>query len=203
MRTYDRDLRTNRLPHEPHLPAGLQFVVVGYWILLGIGAVMLVATGWQWYSASRNAREFEKDVRSAQVREEQLRSVIGKLGQRRRLISNVETWLLDRSDLEALYHACAELASDEVVIQHLGIERKPESSDLAIRVVVEGASAVFTPFFRRLTSYLTAMPSLKIADIQMDMRPHGAVLSLDVHAEGFSAAMPASQVILTKAKGED
>ena len=187
MKLYQRDLRLERLDYTPHLSSSVKGVVVGFYILLGIGLTTLGAYSIGYWKSKEQANVVREDLRGANKQLEMLKSVTVQLEERRELAADIQAWLSQRYDLEAIYHECVGLAHSDLLMQSFAVSYESSRSTLVFSIGVEGDAQSYNTYFRTLTSFFTTAPETKVADIQISPRPDGALLSIEVLAEGESA----------------
>ncbi len=180
MRLYQRDLRSEPLTYAAHLPPSLKVVVVGFYILLGIGVSGLGAYGFQMWKTNRQATTLQNEIVSTEQQRAMLESVLDGITRRWELVSDIQAWLQNGYDLESVYHDCVGLVPRGMLLQSFAIQHLPQKSTLEFSIIVEGDSAAYNPYFRALTSYFSTTSRMKIADIQIDVRRNGAILTLEV-----------------------
>ena len=188
MRLYQRDLRTERMTFVTHLPPLLRSVVVCFYILLGIGVTGLGAYSLQLWKNSQRTKALLEELSIATEQHEMLNSVAERLHKRRELVSDIQAWLRSRFDLEAIYHHSVSFVPGDMLLQSLSVKYLPAKSTLDLHIAVEGDSRTYSAYFRALTAYFATTPEIKLADIQIDTRPNGALLSIEVLIDGWSPA---------------
>ena len=188
MRLYQRDLRLERLEYTPHLPATVKGVVIGFYILIGIGLTTLGAYSVGYWKSKQQANVIQEDLRGARGQLEMLKSVTVQLEERRELANDIQAWLSQRYDLDEIYHQCVSLAHRELLMQSFSVSHESARSTLVFEIGVEGDAHSYNKYFRALTSYFTTAPETKVADIQVTPRPNGALLSIEVLTEEESAS---------------
>ena len=128
----------------------------------------------------KQASSLQAEILKANEQHVMIESVLDRISQRKEVAYNIQAWLQNRYDLESIYHECVRLVPSGMLLQSFAVKHLPNKSTLDFKIAVEGDSATYNRHFRALTSYFTNMPNLKIADIQIDVRPGGALLSLDI-----------------------
>ncbi len=185
MKLYLQDLRTSRPAFEAHLPNGLKAIVAAFYVLSLVGLITLIANGVQVWQSQGQLDALSEGIHKATEQERVLESVLDHFQTRDVLVKDVQAWLADRYDLEAIYHQTTNLVPTGLLMNRFAIERDPSNGSLEFRITVEGDSDKYTNYFKVLTNHFTKTPDAKIANIKIDVRPGGALLSLDVIAEGI------------------
>lgn len=180
MRLYQRDLRSEPLPFTPHLPRSMKSIVICFYIVLGIGVSALGAFSFQLWKSNQQVNNVQDEILKANQQQMLLDSVIDRISNRKELVSEIQAWLHHRHDLESVYHDCVQRVPRNLLLERFTVRHVADKSILDFSISVGGDSSIYNTYFRALTSYISEAPNLKIADIQIDVQPQGAVLSLEV-----------------------
>lgn len=180
MRLYQRDLRNEQLPFDPHLPASMKLFVVAFYVILGIGLSSLVAHTFQLWKTNQQAAALREEIIKANKQQDMIESVIDRFNQRKELVSDIQAWLQNRYDIEALYHQCANLVPSGLLLQRFSLKYLPDSSTLVFTIAVDGEPTDYNPYIRALNSHFTTTQGMKITNIQSEIQRGGALLSLEV-----------------------
>ena len=186
MNLYLRDLRTERAEFAAHLPPSLKCIVVSFYVFLGVGITSLGAYGLQLWKSSQQVTALVEELSIATEQQNMLNSVTKRLNTRRELVTDIQAWLRSRYDLEAIYHRCVAFVPSEMLLQSFSVKHLPHKSTLNFQIAVEGDSKTYSAYFRSLTAYFTTTPEIKLANIQIDTRPNGALLSLEILIDDWS-----------------